>query len=89
MNLQYWIDTTECVCGSERPIEGCLHCDLISLQQRLNDLFRTIEATGGVLQSGEEFLGPVGEPEWFDLADAYIGLCTVLEREPVYTKEDE
>jgi hypothetical protein len=26
--LKYWIDLEECVCHSERPIGGCLKCDL-------------------------------------------------------------
>lgn len=32
MNLDYWIEQTECVCNSDSPIGGCLHCDLEELK---------------------------------------------------------
>jgi hypothetical protein len=44
VNIQYWIDTTECVCASKRPIGGCLHCDLLSLKQQLADLRSVLDA---------------------------------------------
>lgn len=32
--LQYWIDVSECVCNANRPIGGCLRCDLEEFQKR-------------------------------------------------------
>ena len=48
----------------------------------LRKFVETIEATGGVFDTGDGTLAPVGDPEWIDLGEAYIEACAELGRDP-------
>jgi len=56
MNLQYHIETSECVCDSPLPIGACLHCDLKEAQAQFNTLVHCLleEATA----NGGHFASP-------------------------------
>ena len=41
----------------------------------LQSLISTINATGGVLAFPDGTHGPCGDPDWIDLADAYLAAC--------------
>lgn len=51
-------------------------------------LISTIEATGGVIAYEDGTFGPVGDPEWIDLGDAYVSACEEAGREPRISNED-
>lgn len=80
----------EANCGSPDKCEDIL-TDLIEhLEKRedlatkaLDALVSTIENTGGVVlvDPGAGLFSPAGEPEWIDLAGAYIQACGALGRE--------
>ena len=48
----------------------------------LKRFIRTVEAVGGLERVDGE-LRPVGDPEWLDLADAYVAACAVIGKAPV------
>jgi hypothetical protein len=45
----------------------------------------TIEAAGGVARDQQGLHGPVGDPEWVDLGEAYRDACLALDRLPKIT----
>lgn len=51
-------------------------------------LISTIEATGGVIAYENGTFGPVGDPDWIDLGDAYVSACQEAGREPRISGED-
>jgi hypothetical protein len=53
----------------------------------LQQLVDTINATGGLVAADDGFLAPAADPEWIDLAPAYLNACRVLGMEP-QVKED-
>jgi hypothetical protein len=36
--LDYWIEQSECVCLSDKPIGGCLNCDLLLVVAMLEEI---------------------------------------------------
>lgn len=50
-----------------------------SARQMLVD---TVEAVGGVRPNPDGTYSPVGDPDWIDLADAYLSACQECGREP-------
>lgn len=53
-----------------------------SAVQRLID---TVESTGGVYRyASGNICGPVADPEWLDVADAYIAACAEVGKEPLF-----
>jgi hypothetical protein len=53
-------------------------------------LVQTIEATGGIEGNGEnDDLAPCGDPEWVDLASAYLTACTALDVDPLVNGKRE
>jgi hypothetical protein len=63
---------------------------IYSAELVLEDLVRTIEATGGLVQADDGdpgVLAPAGDPTWIDLGDTYLKACEVLQREPVIHEE--
>lgn len=44
----------------------------------LEALCRTIECTGGILERSDGFMAPACDPEWIDLAEAYLLACEAL-----------
>ena len=48
----------------------------------LLDFVRTVDATGGVFREDPGGChAPLADPEWIDLAEAYVAACTVLKRQ--------
>jgi hypothetical protein len=61
-----------------------------AVRAALDGFVETIEAAGGCLHHEGGVLAPVGDPEWTDLADAYIRACTAIGRSPLIDRiEDE
>lgn len=56
--------------------------DPSSVMDALNKFIGTIESTGGLIDEGEG-LAPAGDPEWLDLADAYLAACKATGRVPM------
>jgi hypothetical protein len=54
----------------------------------LDDFIETIEATGGCVQEEGESLGPAGDPDWIDLADAYLRACAAIGRTPLIDRTE-
>lgn len=52
----------------------------------LEDLVRTIEATGGLVKKPGGLVAPAGDEEWTDLGDCYLRACDALGRPPAYVK---
>jgi hypothetical protein len=46
-------------------------------------LIDTINATGGLLTLADGRYAPRGDPDWIDLADAYLVACAEKEQAPV------
>jgi hypothetical protein len=53
-----------------------------ALREALQGFIETIEATGGCVRDEGDTVAPVGDPDWLDLADAYLRACKALGREP-------
>jgi hypothetical protein len=49
------------------------------LTAALMSFVSAIDVTGCITEND----GPVGDPEWLDLADAYLQACAALGREPI------
>ena len=60
-----------------------------SPREALDALIATIEATGGCVRDEGGFLAPAGEPDWIDLADAYLAACAALGRTPLVEGPEE
>jgi hypothetical protein len=61
-----------------------------AVRKALDGFIETIEATGGCVQDETGSLGPAGDPDWIDLAEAYVRACTAIERTPLMERtEDE
>ena len=54
----------------------------------LHLLVSTVEAAGGLIKPAEGALFPKGDPDWLDLADAYLAACEDLGIEPKIMKEE-
>ncbi|MBX5462542.1 MAG: hypothetical protein IRZ28_15805 [Steroidobacteraceae bacterium] len=52
-------------------------------------LIDTINATGGLLLRPDGTQAPLGDPDWLDLADAYLAACTEKGIDPVVTVDRE
>jgi len=50
-------------------------------------LISTIENTGGIVGHEDGTFGPVGDPDWIDLADAYLAACKEEGRRPMVRAE--
>jgi hypothetical protein len=50
-------------------------------------LISTIESTGGVVGYEDGTFGPVGDPDWIDLGDAYVAACNEAGRLPMVRSE--
>lgn len=57
-------------------------------EKALTALCDTIEATGGVKLNEDGTYSPEGEPDWIDLADAYLIACAALDRSPKIVAAD-
>ena len=55
----------------------------------LQQLVDTINATGGLVAADDGFLAPAADPEWIDLAPAYLSACKALGLDPLIPKEEE
>ncbi len=50
----------------------------------LKEFIETIDQTGGVTQhTGKNDGGPVTDPEWLDLGDAYRTACAAMQHTPL------
>ena len=52
-------------------------------------LMETVEAAGGVRPNPDGTYSPVGDPDWIDLADAYLTACHECGREPKIVAPEE
>lgn len=57
-----------------------------SARQMLMD---TVEAAGGVRPNPDGTYSPVGDPDWIDLADAYLTACHQCGHEPKIVAAEE
>jgi hypothetical protein len=53
-----------------------------AVREALEGFIKTIEATGGCHRDEGDSVVPAGDPDWLDLADAYLRACKALGREP-------
>lgn len=53
----------------------------------LETFIQTIEATGGISENEDGTFSPLADPDWIDLADAYLLACDQLKRPPKIEKE--
>jgi hypothetical protein len=60
-----------------------------SPQEACGALIATIEATGGCVRDQRGSLAPAGDPDWIDLADAYLAACAALRRTPLVEEPEE
>ena len=60
-----------------------------SLRAALDAFIATVEATGGCVRDEGGSLAPAGDPDWIDLADAYLAACAVLGRTPMVEEPEE
>lgn len=74
-------------------IAGTFHPDVAI--DALKALISTVEQTGGLLhgenigdEPGENEDAPAADPDWIDLATAYLLACEALGREPVYSDKE-
>lgn len=59
-----------------------------NMRKALMHLVLTIDSTGGITEhTNKEDGGPVADPEWLDLTEAYLLACETLGREPKYSKD--
>jgi len=56
-----------------------------TVRKALDDFIETIEATGGCFHNEGGVLVLAGDPEWTDLADAYVRACAAIGRAPLVT----
>ena len=59
------------------------------MRAALDGFIETIEAVGGCLLNEAGVLAPVGEPEWTDLADAYVRACNAIGRIPQIDRTED
>jgi hypothetical protein len=52
-------------------------------------LVSTIETTGGLIGHADSLCAPAADPDWIDLADAYLQACAELNRTPMITRQPE
>ena len=52
-------------------------------------LMDTVEAVGGVRPNQDGTYSPLGDPDWIDLADAYLTACHECGREPKIVAAEE
>lgn len=64
-----------------------LRARVAKLEDALRGFVSTIDNTGGL--AAEDEGGVAADPEWTDLADAYLTACDVLGHEPVENKDEE
>ena len=63
---------------------------MVAMRSALHTFIETIEATGGCIRNEDGMVAPAGDPEWPDLADAYVQACTAIGRTPsIASTEDE
>lgn len=62
---------------------------LAAADRALSLLIRTIEGTGGVIQTEEGHLVPWADPDWIDLGEAYRLACESFGREPKIVEDVE
>jgi hypothetical protein len=55
----------------------------------LDAFVNTIEATGGCVRDAGGGVYPVGDPDWYDLAGAYLLACQALGHEAVVVDEED
>jgi hypothetical protein len=60
-----------------------------AVRAALDDFIETIEAVGGCLLNEAGVLAPIGEPEWTDLADAYVRACNAIGRIPQIDRTED
>jgi hypothetical protein len=53
-----------------------------AVREALHGFIETIEAAGGCCRDEGDTVTPAGDPDWLDLADAYLRACRALGREP-------
>ncbi len=51
MNLQYWIEYSQCVCSSLHPIGGCLHCDFVEYEKQRTETIVALKRAQAILDS--------------------------------------
>src|SRR5690606_31129624 len=69
--------------GGSMTLTSHVHKDATQL------LIDTINATGGLLLRPDGTQAPLGDPDWLDLADAYLAACTEKGIDPVVTVDRE
>lgn len=58
-------------------------------EKALKAVVSTIENTGGIIRRNDDFSGgPVADPEWLDLGDAYRAACVALRIKPKYGRRE-
>ena len=60
-----------------------------AVRAALDGFIETIEAVGGCLLNEAGVLAPVGDPEWTDLADAYVRACNAIGRIPQIDRTED
>lgn len=55
----------------------------------LQRLVKTVNDTGGLVKHADGTLGCVGDPDWLDLADAYVAACEALGLAPVMHEPED
>ena len=59
-----------------------------AVRAALHEFIKTIEATGGCVRDEGDTVVPAGDPDWLDLADAYLRACKALGRAPRIRRPD-
>jgi hypothetical protein len=54
----------------------------------LDAFVKTIDATGGCVREPTGRVYPVGDPDWYDLAEAYLLACQQLDREAMIAESE-
>ncbi len=63
---------------------------MAAIRSALDTFIQTIEVTGGCIRDDYQIVAPAGDPDWTDLADAYVRDCTAIGRTPlIAASEDE
>ena len=53
------------------------------LERALTAFINTVNATGGLVRLEDGTYGLEVDPDWIDLADAYLSACNALARQPM------